>query len=335
MPTIREVLEEHEMARLSPWAARSRNSKGRQREEPQCPFRTVYQRDRDRIIHSKAFRRLKHKTQVFIAPSGDHYRTRLTHTLEVSQISRTIGRALGLNEDLIEAVAMAHDVGHTPFGHSGEYALQEIIGHFKHNEQSLRVVDCIEKQGEGLNLTWEVRDGILHHTGDTVPATLESQVLKICDRIGYICHDIDDSIRAGLISINDLPQEHVQILGKTHSQMITTMVADIITSSMNQPEIRMSQPVLEAMNGLRDFMFEQVYLSPFLEEERKKAQFIIEKLYEFFTRRPEKLPPEYIERIERWGLQQTVVDYVASMTDRFAINTFESFFVPSPFHPAP
>lgn len=333
MTTVREILEEQEIARLSPWGARSRYSKGRDRAEPQCPFRTVYQRDRDRVIHSKAFRRLKHKTQVFIAPSGDHYRTRLTHTLEVSQISRTIGRALGLNEDLIEAVAMGHDVGHTPFGHSGEYALRKLIGHFNHNEQSRRVVEFIEKQGAGLNLTWEVRDGILNHTGKTQPATLESQVVKFCDRIGYICHDIDDSIRAGMISESDLPREHVEVLGVTHSQMITSMVSDVITVSLDQPEIRMSETVLGAMNGLRDFLFERIYLSPILAEERKKAQFIVEMLFEFFLRQPERLPAEYVERIERWGRQQTVVDYIASMTDRFAISTFEEHFVPSPFHP--
>lgn len=329
--SIRELNEEKELANLSSFAAFSSKSKGRERLLTPCLYRTCYQRDRDRITHSKSFRRLKHKTQVFIlSPSQDHYRTRLTHALEVSQISRTIGRALRLNEDLIEAIALGHDVGHTPFGHSGEQVIRQLIGHFEHNEQSIKVVTILEKQGQGLNLTWEVRDGILNHTGLGKPATLEGQVVKLCDRVGYICHDIDDSLRAGILTIEQIPKEFIDFFGAEHSQMLTTMVSDIINNSLGADEIRMSPSVAEAMNNLREFMFTNVYHSPKLQKERDKAQRIISELYQCFLKDPQKLPPEFLKWSEQWGLSTAIVDYIASMTDNYAVNVFNEFFVPNP-----
>lgn len=331
--TVRELNEEKEQAILSQYAALSINSRGRDVTEEPCPYRTCYQRDRDRIIHSKSFRRLKHKTQVFIlSPSMDHYRTRLTHALEVSQISRTIGRALSLNEDLIEAIALGHDVGHTPFGHSGEQILGRLVGRFEHNEQSIRVVKYLEKQGHGLNLTWEVKDGILNHTGSEKPVTLEGQVVKLCDRVGYLCHDIDDSLRAGMLTIEQIPAELREFFGTTHSQMLTKMIADIINNSRNAPEIRMSEPVSKAMNNLREFMFESVYFSTKLMIERGKAQGIVSHLYEHFMANPDKLPREYVKWSEKWGLQTSVVDYIASMTDNYATKVFSDLFVPDPYN---
>lgn len=331
MYSIREISEKRELEQLSPKAMFAAQSRGRQRAETECDLRTVFQRDRDRITHSKSFRRLKHKTQVFIAPSQDHYRTRLTHALEVSQISRTIGRALRLNEDLIEAIALGHDVGHTPFGHSGEQIIRNLIGHFEHNEQSLRVVDYIEKQGAGLNLTWEVRDGILNHTGSGIPATLEGQIVKICDRVGYLCHDIDDAMRAGILTVDSIPSDICEVLGNSPSHMLTTMVKNIIDHSQHEQSIIMGETALKAMNQLREFMFSSVYHSPPLQKERDRGQRVVAQLFEAFTECPELLPEEHYKKIEECGRVQTVVDYIASMTDNYAVKVFQDLFVPSPY----
>lgn len=323
---VRERTQQIEEANLSPYASRSVNSR-RIREEKPCPFRTSYQRDRDRVIHSKAFRRLKHKTQVYIAP-GDHYRMRMTHSLEVAQISRTIARGLRLNEDLTEAIALGHDVGHTPFGHAGEDAVAEMIGHFRHNEQSLRVVEYLEQGGAGLNLTKEVKDGILHHTGEGMPCTLEGKIVRISDRIAYLCHDYDDGVRAGMLRKEDLPPRVIEVLGTNPSAMITVMVSDMILSSMEKNEIVQSDAVKEAMRDFRGFMFEHVYHSDVLAEERKKATFIIEHLYHYFYENPGKMPEEFLQREKRWGKQTTVVDYIAGLTDSFAIQLFAQLFIP-------
>lgn len=316
---VRKMIERKEKETLSNFAALSANAK-RKSEEEQCPFRTAIQRDRDRIIHSKAFRRLKHKTQVFVAPAGDHYRTRITHTLEVAQISRTIGRALRLNEDLVEAIALGHDVGHSPFGHAGENALRKVVGHYNHNEQSLRVVDLLEQGGKGLNLTNYVRNGILNHTGKVLPSTLEGQIVKIGDRIAYLCHDLDDSLRAGLLKISELPPEVLQILGKRPKDMITIMVSDMITASFGKSAITMSDQVSKAMEAFRDFMFLRIYNSVKLEEERQEAEEIIFKLFDYYCKKPDQLPDDFKQRVESWGLEQVVVDYVAGLTDQYAIN---------------
>lgn len=325
--TVRERIEELEVKILSPYAAKSRDA-DRERVELPCEFRTAFQRDRDRIIHSKSFRRLKHKTQVYISP-GDHYRMRMTHSLEVAQIGRTIARGLMLNEDLTEAIALAHDVGHTPFGHSGEYALQDIIGQFRHNEQSLRVVEYLEKEGRGLNLTLEVKDGIVSHTGDKLPLTLEGYVVRASDRIAYLCHDYDDGVRAGMLQCADLPKGIVKVLGQNPSSMITVMVADIITQSSGRNEVRMSASVRQAMDEFRQFMFDRIYHSQTLEHDRKKAKYVIHKLYDYFLANPGDLPPDYREREDRWGLQTTVVDYIAGLTDQYAIQLFHKLFIPS------
>jgi len=325
---IREQTEKWEAERLSPFAAQSSQSRGRQAAEEECQVRTAFQRDRDRIIHCKAFRRLNSKTQVFIAPEGDHFRTRLTHTLEVAQIARTIARALRLNEDLTEAIALGHDLGHTPFGHAGEKALDEIIsGGFCHNRQSLRVVDRIEGQG-GLNLTWEVRDGILNHTGERLPATLEGQVVRFSDRIAYINHDIDDAIRGGIIAAADLPVGCLQILGDKHSRRINAMVTSIIESSLDQPQIIMSAPVAEAMNGLRDFLFKWVYVGSPAKTQEAKAGVMLQELYRYYLAHGRELPPEYQED---GSLEERVCDYIAGMTDRYAIAQFMRIFVPDGF----
>ncbi|HMM20221.1 MAG TPA: deoxyguanosinetriphosphate triphosphohydrolase [Selenomonadales bacterium] len=324
---IRERLEEQEWKILSPLAAKSRDAV-REKEEAACDFRTAFQRDRDRVIHSKAFRRLKHKTQVYISP-GDHYRMRMTHSLEVAQISRTIARGLMLNEDLTEAIALAHDVGHTPFGHAGEYALREVLGHYAHNEQSLRVVEYIERNGEGLNLTLEVKDGIINHTGPNRPFTLEGSIVRLGDRIAYLCHDYDDGIRAGMLKPTDLPAEVTCVLGTNPSDMITVMVADMIGQSENKSEIRLSPQVVKAMDEFREFMFAAIYNSRRLDEERRKAKYVIHKLYDYFMAHPGTLPQEFLDREDRWGLQTTVVDYIAGLTDQFAIHLFEKHFVPA------
>ncbi|TDO84471.1 dGTPase [Halanaerobium saccharolyticum] len=324
---------EWEKDKLSDFACLSSASRGRLKEETGSEIRTIFQRDRDRIIHSKAFRRLKHKTQVFIAPEGDHYRTRLTHTLEVSQIARTIARALKLNEDLVEAIALGHDLGHTPFGHAGEAALTEITGaEFNHNLQSLRVVDLIEKRSSGsrgLNLSIEVRDGILNHTGSNKPFTLEGQIVRIADRVAYINHDIDDALRAGIISQDDLPPAATSILGDTHSQRIDVMVRDLINSSWQENEIKRSAEVKAASEKLRSFLFENVYIGSEGKSEEGKAKRLLKLLYEFFMENINYIPDEYLE-FEK-NHKQAVVDYIAGMTDRYAINLGRKYFIPTPW----
>ena len=335
---IRQKAEAKEES-LSPYAIKSRASRGRLKYEEPCPVRTAFQRDRDRVIHSKAFRRLKHKTQVFIAPLGDHYVTRLTHTLEVSQIARTISRALNLNEDLTEAIALGHDLGHTPFGHVGEDVLDELYHHgFRHNEQSLRIVDLLEKDGQGLNLTWEVRDGILNHSKTRVDIlgegwgktnTLEGEVCKIADSVAYINHDIGDAIRAGIITENDLPLSAVTVLGLFHSQRINTMVCDIIEHSWavtsyiveGSPIIGMSPQVLEATNNLREFLFERVYNINAAQKEAEKAREVVRLLYKYFNEHIDKLPPEYSFYSDE--PERRVVDYIAGMTDQYALRMAE------------
>lgn len=325
---IREMSEAIEQKVLSNHAALSKNTRGRQIEEEKCDIRTDYQRDRDRILHSKAFRRLKHKTQVFISPEGDHYRTRLTHTLEVSQIGRTIARALRLNEDLTEAIALGHDLGHTPFGHAGEEVLSKIhpLG-FRHNEQSLRVVDLLEGNG-GLNLTYEVRDGILNHSGDGVSETLEGKIIKFSDRIAYINHDIDDAMRAGIIDVNSIPTECLELLGTSHKQRINTMIVDIIKESTDKNDVSMSKDVKYATDKLRSFMFEKVYIGSKAKVEEKKAQNIIKELYYYFLENPSKIPHYNSNIKEQEEIERLVCDYIAGMTDRFAVSTFVSVFVP-------
>lgn len=328
---IREKSEEIERQILSQYAALSSGTRGRLREETKCEVRTEFQRDRDRIIHSKAFRRLKHKTQVFISPEGDHYRTRLTHTLEVAQIARTISKALRLNEDLTEAIALGHDLGHTPFGHAGEQMLDKIHpGGFKHNEQSLRVVDLLE-EGKGLNLTYEVRDGILKHTGEESPETLEGKVVRLSDRIAYINHDIDDAIRGKIIDPDSIPEECLKVLGFTHKQRINTMIIDIINESTEKEDILMSSGVKAATDMLRSYMFEKVYIGSQAKTEEKKAQNIIRELYYFFTEYPEKMPRESIDKLKNGDrdINRLVCDYIAGMSDRYAINTFSYYFIPS------
>jgi dGTPase len=324
----REHTEMLEREILSPYAALSSRSKGRLAPEEQCDIRTDFQRDRDRIIHSKAFRRLKHKTQVFLSPEGDHYRTRLTHTLEVSQIARTIARALRFNEDLTEAIALGHDLGHTPFGHTGEAVLNEICPKgFSHNIQSLRVVEILEKDGAGLNLTWEVRDGILNHTSRDIAATVEGRLVSLADRVGYINHDIDDAIRAGIISVEDLPLNCVDVLGDTHSRRINNMITDIIDNSADGC-INMSKPVKDAMNQLREFMFSHVYLDPVAKREEKKAQHVVKELYFYFLKHVDKLPEDMKLLLECTDISDVVCDYVAGMTDTYAIRMYKELFLP-------
>ena len=336
---IRQMIEEREEG-LSPYAAKSKLSQGRMRPEEPCPIRTSFQRDRDRIIHSKAFRRLKHKTQVFIAPLGDHYVTRLTHTLEVSQIARTVARALNLNEDLTESIALGHDLGHTPFGHVGEDALDELYSPgFRHNEQSLRVVDRLENDGHGLNLTWEVRDGILNHSKTKLEtlkqdwgkvATLEGEVCKIADLVAYINHDIGDAVRAEIIAEGELPLAAIKVLGLTHSQRINTMVSDVIDSSwaatdlvntQENPTIGMSPEVLKATDTLRKFLFERVYDIRSAQEESERAREVVRLLYQYFKEHEDKMPPEY--HLSSDETERRVVDYIAGMTDQYALRIAE------------
>ena len=324
---IREMLEQHERDYLDPRAALACRTKGRRRKAPLCDIRTEFQRDRDKIIHSKSFRRLKHKTQVFLTPEGDHYRTRLTHTLEVSQIGRTIARALCLNEDLTEAIALGHDLGHTPFGHSGETLLNEVCPYgFRHNEQSLRVVDVLEN-GAGMNLTWEVRDGIVHHTGGGRPSTLEGQIIRFADRIAYINHDIDDAIRAGVIRETDLPDACRRTFGETHSSRISGMIHAVIDSSAAGDEIRMDEARYACMMQLRDFMFERVYRSPSAKGQEKKAQGVMRSLYQYFIAHPDALPDLYTGA----DLHRNVCDYIAGMTDTYCVSTYRELFVPNSF----
>ena len=328
--TIRETLEQEEFPRLAPWAAKAAETKGRIRQEEENEVRTCYQRDVDRIVYSKSFRRLKHKTQVFLQPEGDHYRTRLTHTLEVMRISRTIARALQLNEDLTEAIAYGHDLGHTPFGHAGEKALSEITGkEFRHNEQSLRVVDLLEKNGDGLNLCYETRMGIVGHTGEYVPETLEGQIVRLSDRIAYINHDIDDACRAGILSNSDIPRKIANVLGQTHSERINTLVQDIITCSMGKDQLLRTPEVAQAMEDLRNFMFDKVYKNPVAKGEEYKAKDIIGMLYDHYLKHPEDIPVDFRPQLDFDGIERTVCDYIAGMTDKYAVYKFSEIFIPT------
>lgn len=327
---IREKREMLERTMICPYGVCSADSKGREVPEEECDVRTCFQRDVDRIIHSKSFRRLKHKTQVFLQPEGDHYRTRLTHVLEVARIARTIARALELNEDLTEAIALGHDLGHTPFGHAGERALHELMadeGGFKHYNQSLRVVDKLEKNGKGLNLTFEVRDGIVRHTVDPKAATLEGQIVKIADRMAYINHDADDAIRAGILSIDDIPSEITSALGMSHSQRLNTITMDIIENSRGG-EINMSPLVYFVTESFHNYMFENVYKNPKAKSEESKVFGILEGIFTYYLKNPDKLPEDYKAIAEEEGLKRAVCDYVSGMTDKYAIDRYSEIFIP-------
>jgi len=326
--TPRERTEEIERQTLAPYATLAAESKGRERDEEHDALRTCFQRDRDRIVHSKSFRRLKHKTQVFLAPEGDHYRVRLTHTLEVSQIARTAARALRLNEDLAEAISLGHDLGHTPFGHLGEQALTPFLGRpFRHNEQSLRVVDYLEDDGSGLNLTWEVRDGIVNHTWSMpAPSTLEAQVVRFADRIAYINHDVDDAVRAGVIEPAELPDDALGVLGRTHADRVKTLVTDLVDRSEDSPEIRMSDEAFRALDTLRDFLFERVYLRDEARSEQDKAIALVRSLFAHYLDHPDQVPEEYHRA--PGDLPTRVADYIAGMTDRYALRVYEQLFLP-------
>ena len=329
--TIREETEMIERSVLSPYAAISADSIGRDRKETQCDIRTDYQRDRDRILHCKSFRRLKHKTQVFLSPRGDHYRTRLTHTLEVSQLSRTIARALRLNEDLVDAIALGHDLGHTPYGHAGERALNAVcpLG-FSHNEQSVRIVELLEKGGRGLNLTWEVRDGILNHPTCRMPHTLEGKIVRYCDKIAYINHDIDDAQRAGILSEEEIPEEYRRLIGSSTKERLNNLIHDVIRQSLGKDDILMSEEIEEAMKGLRAFMFENVYQNPAAKGEETKAVSMLQSLYDFFIRNIDRMSSEYVELIRTAGEDErrVVCDYISGMTDQYANWVFNDLFVP-------
>ncbi len=328
--TVREYLEQAEFDQLCQQAQKSALTRGRAWAQEESDVRTCYQQDTDRIVHSKAFRRLMHKTQVFLQPEGDHYRTRMTHTIEVSRIARTIARALRLNEDLTEAIALGHDLGHTPFGHAGEVALSEITGiPFHHNEQSLRVVDKLEKEGRGLNLTYEVRMGILGHTGNQIPETWEGQIVRTSDRIAYINHDLDDAIRAGLLSLQDIPREISYVLGESHKERINTLVTNMITTATATGVLSMSPEVSEAMDKLRAFLFERVYRNPIAKGEEVKARGIIQALYQYYSDHPEKLPADFVPQLDFDGISSVICDYIAGMTDKFAVYKYEEIFVPS------
>jgi len=333
--TVREELERQEHRRLNPLASFADQSKGRPRFEPdrEGDVRTCYQRDIDRIVHSKAFRRLMHKTQVFLRPEGDHYRTRMTHTLEVARIASTITRALGLNEDLAEAIAMGHDLGHTPFGHAGEVALSQCLGRpFKHNEQSLRVVDVLEKDGMGLNLTHEVRNGILCHTDDPWPNTLEGQIVRRSDQIAYVNHDIDDAIRAGILTDGDIPFAITALLGHDHSTRINSLVTDIIVVSREAGCIMLSPEIEKALKDLRSFMFERVYRSPIAKAEESKAKDMLRRMFEYYIHNPDALPEDFHPQLSFEGLERTVCDYIAGMTDNYAVDKFTEIFIPVGWH---
>ncbi|MCI8977376.1 deoxyguanosinetriphosphate triphosphohydrolase [bacterium 1xD8-48] len=327
---IRENLEQFELEYLSPYASFSRNSKGRLKEEEQCDIRPVYQRDRDRILHSKSFRRLKDKTQVFMSPEGDHYRTRLTHTLEVSQNARTIAKALRMNEDLVEAIALGHDLGHTPFGHAGERALDEVCPYgFCHSEQSVRTVDLLEKRGAGLNLTIEVRDGIKNHQTKGNPFTLEGKIVRFSDKIAYIHHDMDDAVRAGILKETDIPAEIGEVIGYTTGERLDHFIHDLITTSYEKNDIQMSEPVAKAMAQLRRFMFERVYQNREAKSEEKKAEALVQTLYDYYRRHLELLPEDFIRLVERGEARERVVcDYIGAMTDRFAVARYEDIYIP-------
>ena len=329
--TVREELERQEHRRLNPLAAFADQSKGRPRPEPdrEEDVRTCYQRDIDRIVHSKAFRRLMHKTQVFLSPEGDHYRTRMTHTIEVARIALTITRALGLNEDLAQAIAMGHDLGHTPFGHAGEDALSRCLGKpFRHNEQSLRVVDILEKDGKGLNLTHEVRNGILCHTGDPWPNTLEGMIVRRSDQIAYVNHDIDDAIRAGILTNENIPDSITAVLGHSHSTRINTLVCDVIRTSREAGTVMLSAEVEKALKDLRAFMFENVYRNPRAKGEERKAKDMLQRLFEYYITHPEALPEDFQPQLSFDGMERTVCDYIAGMTDNYAVDKFSEIFIP-------
>ena len=331
--TIRERTERQEFQLLSPLAAHASESRGRERPVSPCDIRTDFQRDRDRVIHCKSFRRLKFKTQVFLSPEGDHYRTRLTHTLEVSQVARTLARALRLNEDLTEAIALGHDLGHTPYGHIGERTLDSLLSDgFRHNEQSRRVVEQLENDGKGLNLTWEVRDGIEHHSGAVMPATLEGECVRKADRIAYLNHDLDDALRAGVLKDFELPADCLRVLGETHGKRIDTMIRDIVEHSEEAPHLQMSPRVENAMNGLREFMFEKVYRDGWRDPEEKRCDFILRTLFRYFCDHPGEMPEEYILITYRDGLERGVADFLSGMTDRYATRKFTELFVPASFH---
>lgn len=327
---IREQMEMLERTYLSPFAMLSENSRGRKNQEEECDIRPVFQRDRDRILHCKSFRRLKHKTQVFLSPKGDHYRTRLTHTLEVSQNARTIAKALRLNEDLVEAIALGHDLGHTPFGHAGESVLNELCrGGFKHNEQSVRIVEKLEQEGKGLNLTWEVRDGILNHPTSCMPSTLEGKIVRLSDKIAYIHHDIDDAIRAQVMTEDEIPMEYRKVLGMTTRKRLDTLVHDIIIHSQGKNDICMSEDVAVAMQGLRSFMFQHVYTNPKAKGEETKAKEMLERLFTYYQQHLELLPGQYLHMIKQGEPQDRVVgDYIAGMTDQYAVEKFQEYFMP-------
>ena len=331
---IRESLEAWEDEYLSPYAMHSKDSKGRLKNEEQCDIRPVFQRDRDRIIHSKAFRRLKDKTQVFLTPEGDHYRTRLTHTLEVSQTARTIAKALALNEELVEAIALGHDLGHTPFGHAGERALNRVCPTgFKHNEQSVRTVDKLEKDGQGINLTYEVRDGILNHQTSGMPATLEGKVVRLSDKIAYIHHDMDDAIRGGILKEKDVPKEIAKAIGATCGQRLDHFIHDIVNTSESTDDVRMSEETAQAMTDMRRFMFEHVYQNPIAKAEEGKAETLIETLYYYYLDHIMLLPDFLLDLIERGESKEAVVcDYIGAMTDRFVTAKYQEIYIPKTWH---
>ncbi len=331
--TVRAHLEQMEYQILAPEAQKSAETKGRAFAEEESEVRTCYQRDTDRIIHSKSFRRLMHKTQVFLQPEGDHYRTRMTHTLEVSRIARTIARALRLNEDLTEAAALGHDLGHTPFGHAGEVALSEVMGApFRHNEQSLRVVDRLEKDGRGLNLTYEVRMAIVGHTGPQIPETLEGQIVRVSDRIAYINHDLDDAMRAGILTDRDIPREISYVLGENHRERINTLVMDMVSHTMETGMLGMRPEVAKAMDDLRNFLFERVYRNPVAKGEESKARGMLQALYTYYSMHPEKLPADFVPQLDFEGMPRVICDYIAGMTDKYAVAKYEELFIPSGWH---
>ena len=324
-----ELFLERERTFLSPYAFLTSNTRGREKDCTPCPNRTEFQRDRDRILHCKSFRRLMHKTQVFFSPEDEHFRTRMTHTLEVTQIARIIARALRLNEDLCEAAALGHDLGHTPFGHSGEYAMQMFYSpDFAHYKQSIRVVEKLEADGAGLNLTWEVKDAILNHTGSNEASTLEGKVIKLADRIAYINHDIDDAIRAKVLCLDDIPRDILSVLGKGHSERINTMVKSVINESLDKPYVRMDEEIHQASTELRSFLFDNVYHNKTVKAEEEKAIEMIRILYEHFKKNPHNMPPLYFNNCEIYGVERSVCDYISSMTDRYAIKLFSDLYVP-------
>ncbi len=327
--SLRKQREEWEKQALSPYAMLVVNTRGREVPMEPCPLRTDFIRDRDRILHCKTFRRMKHKTQVFLSPTGDHYRTRLTHTLEVTQIARTIARALRLNEDLTEAIALGHDLGHTPFGHAGENVLNDLVpGGFEHNVQSLRVVERLEYDGKGLNLTWEVRDGIVNHKRSGHPATVEGKVVSFADRIAYLNHDIDDAIRAGVLTEEQIPASCRLLFGETHAKRINNLILDLVENSLDSPVIRFSDDYAAEFEVLRNFMFENVYLNPAAKGEEVKAKALVKSLYRYYLEHPEKLPDDYRRIMEEDGRERAVADFLSGMTDNYAIRDYQRLFVP-------